>query len=238
MMATCPVCMHPVSDEFGLIECGECGAQLIVHMDGRVEASGAQILGDSEPPPVPDDTATLQTFQREDLGDLEAPEIIEPTLTALHPAVASDMESTPEQEAATVYGRSGPLEMPEQDDTFPPSPPAPKPSRAARPGPALNSTDLSDIAGFANSGSSNVNEGSLRYNLRIAGIDTSDVRNQFREAITDKKMLWDVDEILRSIQDGEVELVGMSAIKAHVLISRLRNVPVQIRWEQYAVSQS
>jgi hypothetical protein len=101
-----------------------------------------------------------------------------------------------------------------------------------------DSHDLSDIGRFGNSDASAVGEGSLRYNIYVSGIDTADVRSQFREAVTDKKMMWDTDLILRSIQNGEVKVAGMSAVKAYILVSRLRNLPVQVRWEQYAISQA
>jgi hypothetical protein len=106
--------------------------------------------------------------------------------------------------------------------------------------PALNlaSPDLSDIGRFGNSDVSAVGEGSLRYNIHVTGIDTADVRSQFREAVTDKKMMWDAELILRSIKNGEVKLTAMSAVKAYIIVSRLRGLPVQIRWEQYAISQT
>jgi hypothetical protein len=103
---------------------------------------------------------------------------------------------------------------------------------------ASDSADLSDIAQFGNSETSGSRDGSLRYNLFISGIDTSDVRMAFREALTDRKFLWDTDQILRSLRNGQVRIENVSATKAHVLISRLRSMPVKIRWEQYAVQQT
>src|SRR4051794_4796530 len=40
-MALCPVCGEGIPDEFGLLECESCGAQLLIHVDGHVEHSGA-----------------------------------------------------------------------------------------------------------------------------------------------------------------------------------------------------
>lgn len=100
------------------------------------------------------------------------------------------------------------------------------------------SPDLSDVANFGNSDLSGGREGSLRYNLHIEGIDTSDVREAFREALTDRKLMWDTDQILRGIRQGAVSIPNVSPTKAHILISRLRNMPVTVRWEQYAISQT
>ena len=103
---------------------------------------------------------------------------------------------------------------------------------------ALDSPDLGDIAGFGNSDLSGGRDGTLRYTVFIEGIDTSDLRNDFREAITDRKFMWDTDQILRSLRHGQVTIGNVSASKAFILISRLRSMPVKIRWEQYAVHQT
>ena len=74
--------------------------------------------------------------------------------------------------------------------------------------------------------------------MRVTGIDTVDVRDAFREALTDRKFVWDTDQIVRSIKNGECTLRDVTATKAHVLISRLRTLPVDIEWEQYAIHQA
>jgi hypothetical protein len=202
-MATCPVCSNPVADDFGLLECGSCGAQLIIHVDGRVEYSGSP-----ETPPPDSEAQPVEPIQDE----VEPPEF-----DALPPElggeVVADMfdgtEPPAAEDAAPMYETNKPA----------------------------NSPDLSDLADFANSSESGGREGPLRYNLFFAGIDTSDVREAFREALTDRKFLWDTEQILRSIRQGEVRIMNVSPGKAHMLISRLRNLPVTITWEQHAITQ-
>ncbi len=63
-MSKCPICHTPVKDDFGLLECPGCQAQLIVHMDGRVEYKGAdsgENLQHEEPESV-DQTQTDAKF--------------------------------------------------------------------------------------------------------------------------------------------------------------------------------
>ena len=103
---------------------------------------------------------------------------------------------------------------------------------------STNSSDMSDIASFGNSQDSGSRDGSLRYNITVAGIDTSDVRESFREAITDARLVWDIEQILRSVKHGEVRFTNVSPAKAFVVILRLRGLPLQVKWEQYAISQS
>ncbi len=100
------------------------------------------------------------------------------------------------------------------------------------------SPNLADVAAFGNSDLSGGREGPLRYNLFIEGIDTVDVREAFREALTDRKLMWDTDTILRSLRNGQVKIQNVPPTKAYILITRLRTMPVQVRWEQYAVSQT
>ena len=98
--------------------------------------------------------------------------------------------------------------------------------------------DLTDIAEFGNSEVSSSRDGTLRYDIVVTGIDTSDVRESFRQAITDAKLVWDTANILRTLKDGEVKMINVSPAKAFMVISRLRNLPVKVRWEQHAISQS
>lgn len=111
----------------------------------------------------------------------------------------------------------------------------PPPAYNSAPG---NSPDLSDVARFGNSDLAGSRDGALRYTLFIEGIDTSDVRAAFREAITDRKFVWDIDSILRQVRNGEVTIQNVAPSKAYILITRLRNLPIKVRWEQYAISQT
>lgn len=223
-MAQCPVCQASISDDFGLIECASCGAQLLVQVDGSVEAAGASEESDevfgSEEEVVAQEFLTEPPPEEEAPIDFSPPE--EEEAPALPPPEPIPMFEAEEEPASDMLF----------DEQEPPPPEAP-------PGPAVSSSpDLSDIARFGNSEASSHREGSLRYTLKIAGIDTADVREAFREALTDRKFMWDTDEILRRIRDGKVEIVNVAAVKAHVLITRLRTLPVRVVWEQYAIQQT
>lgn len=228
-MGTCPVCNHQVPDDFGLISCDGCGAQLLVHVDGRVEHTSNQedtpSLEASEPPSdfepqavfPPAQDMEFATEAEEPVPDIGAPEpeehlpaeLVEPEVLEEPPQQMFDGSEPEQSGAAEVYK--------------PVNPP--------------NSPDLSDLAGFANSQESGGREGPLRYNLSIAGIDTSDIREAFREAITDRKFMWDTEQIVRSIRNGEVRIANVSPVKAFILINRLRNLPLQVEWEQHAITQ-
>ena len=146
-----------------------------------------------------------------------------------------------EEQVATESENEAPLEPTTFDFDTPPD----GPEAEATPPPAAyvsaassSSPDLSDIAAFGNSEMSGGRDGTLRYNLIIEGIDTADVREAFREAITDRKFAWDIDQILRSVRNGKVQIQNVAPTKGYILVTRLRGLPVKIRWEQYAIQQT
>lgn len=95
---------------------------------------------------------------------------------------------------------------------------------------------MSDVADFGNSSVSQGREGLLRFNIYIAGIDTSDIRAEVREALDDAKFLWDVDAIIGSVKNGELAIKEITPVKSALLVQKLRTISVEVRWEQYVSS--
>lgn len=223
-MSNCPLCGTAVFGDFGLIECGGCGAQLLVQVDGSLVHQG------SEPAEAPTVMRTSEPEPEFTYNESEPPPVQEEEIPI-------DPEPEPEPEIAAVAEEPPPppaLATGEEYSFDEPEAPAPTSEAAA----VSASPDLSDVAGFGNSSVSGGRDGSLRYNLIIDGIDTADVREAFREAITDRKLMWDIDTIIRNVHNGEVTIHNVSASKAYIVISRLRSLPVRIHWEQYAVHQT
>lgn len=280
-MAQCPVCQAAISEDFGLVECASCGAQLLIHVDGTVEHAKSGGVSDAVGGEPPADEAHVHlSASAAHIPNALADALMDDVDAAFTNAMAADDEPPPEDEPSensiapvtnleALFGESQagqdessevneeppPTEMPEAggaaaaaeyelfEDAAPtgdaaPSADAPVEESAYRPPGANDSPDLSDIAKFGNSEASSHREGSLRYNLRVTGIDTADIREAFREAITDRKLMWDTEQILRTIRNGEVEIASVAATKAHVVITRLRSLPVRVSWEQYAIQQS
>lgn len=171
-----------------------------------------------KPPPEPDYFI---------LGEADQTEMHEASEDEATMAMVADGE--PEKEPTTFDFDSPPGHV-EADATPPP------PVYVSAPSPS--SPDLSDVAAFGNSEISGGRDGTLRYNLIIEGIDTADVREAFREAITDKKFVWDIDQILKSVRNGRVLIPNVAPTKGYILVTRLRGLPLKIRWEQYAIQQT
>ena len=95
--------------------------------------------------------------------------------------------------------------------------------------PSDSSSDLSSIADFGNQ---DVDLGALRYSVVIEGIDSSQTRALIKEALEDSKFGWNVDEILMGLGRGRLQIDGLSAVKAAILVKRIRHLPISVKWGQ------
>lgn len=195
-MSNCPNCQAPVPDDFGLIECANCGASIFVEFDGSVTA------------PAEDAVVEHNTASH----------------TITHEATPAEMPPF-EIDSNEILSEQTFDMMPQSVVT-----PIPEPSTSEQ--------HFDELQDFANSPLSQGRDGLLRVNLTISGIDTADLRNLIHEALLDKKFLWDVEGMMKQIASGQLKIQDLSSVKAAVLLLRLKNIPVQVSWEQHAIHQA
>jgi len=99
-------------------------------------------------------------------------------------------------------------------------------------------TELVNLSEFANSKKSSLKDGYLKYKLYIGGIDTNDIKKQVFEELADKKLLLDLSELNKKIVDGNLCIEPISAVKASILINRLKSISVTIAWDQYDIRKA
>lgn len=99
-------------------------------------------------------------------------------------------------------------------------------------GGAAAEASLGDIERYGNSNSAN--EGPLLYSITISGIDSQELREQVKEALTDRRLLFDVEGLMRGIKDGQIRLQEVSSLKTHVLVNQLLSLPLKFEWGQEA----
>lgn len=233
-MSNCPTCQAELTDDFGLIDCPGCGAVLFIDMNGVVsaqEANSSQGV-QSEPednfefsteadPLEPEPDSSFQAFEDEPPdAEFSLDPDLEPQLDSIETAneVATPAPSPVDSEMALEsYGEDA------QDEPLVVAPPV---LSSILPG--------EDLTNLANAIDNGVDVGGLRYTLIIQGIDTSDLRKETREALLDSKFGWDADQMLKSIHAGKLEIKSISAIKAQIVIQRLKVLPLTISWEQHA----
>ncbi|WP_295898802.1 hypothetical protein [uncultured Bdellovibrio sp.] len=98
-----------------------------------------------------------------------------------------------------------------------------------------DTADFSDVTDFANA---DTTAGPLTYAVVIEGIESSRLLMQLKEAMTDSRFGWDVNEILNQVGGGRLVLKGLSPAKASVLINRIKYLPFKISWRQDVLSGS
>jgi hypothetical protein len=263
-MSQCPVCGAEITEDFGIVECSGCQAQLIIHLDGRIEHAGSksgEVTSEDEAIVIhqeilPEETPETFEFPQE---EEEAAEFMEPIrefdAADFSEEIPEEVSDESSDDDATEYSTESPPPLPgepisavQEDahdlgdpldvlDSHDESGPSESYDDGRKKSHPVDSVDLADVAKFANSAESGGRDGSLRYTLFIEGIDTADVREAFKEAITDKKLLWDTENILRNIRKGEVKIENVSSAKAHIVVTRLKLLPVSVSWEQHAIHE-
>ena len=79
-------------------------------------------------------------------------------------------------------------------------------------------------------------ETALTYTVVVECIDHADLREQVKKAITDPRFQWDTNEIMNQQTNGRIEIKKINAVKAAIVVRRLKDLPVKVSWRQYAYS--
>jgi hypothetical protein len=90
---------------------------------------------------------------------------------------------------------------------------------------------------YANSEFSQAKDGPLSYTLLIEGLDSKELRDSLRQALSDSRFAWDADQIMTTVRNGELRIETVTPVKASVLVGRLKRLPLKIQWEQNVVTK-
>ena len=144
-------------------------------------------------------------------------EVVPPSADGIPEAPTDDFS----MDAMLGYGETPPAE----------SPAPPDPEAFGQAGDPLG------INSFANSDVSQGKDGNLVFHITISGIDSKEIRESLREAMEDSRFGWNTSSLLARINKGHLRLERISAVKATILVNRIKRLPVEIRWEQNAITQ-
>lgn len=218
-MPICPICHSEIRDDFGLTTCDSCGASLFVEMDGSVVSSENPAVSDGDRsgaesyPDAPEGIGVV--------GELVAP-IYEQVQVEPEPPGQDKSQVQLEENAYPAFDFDDPASSESEVEG----------------GSGEEDSPFADVIEFANSDSPQTKSGLLTYRLLISGVDTAELRNALKEALTDRRFLWEADEIMRRIKNGALELENLPAVKALILVNRLSQYPLEIEWFQQALHQS
>ncbi|MGE0763589.1 MAG: hypothetical protein AB7N80_09960 [Bdellovibrionales bacterium] len=208
-MAQCPSCQTELKDDFGLVDCANCGAALYIEFDGSVSLRDAGGVGN---------TPTPQSMPQVPIASQAGFSLREPTQNFAMPQ-AAETSSAPEP----LIEQEVPMH----------SLPA-----VAMSEPAVGGVMMDDLAAYGNSQESAGRDGAYFYDLVISGIDSADLRKEIKEALTDQMFLWDAEALIRSMNLGELVISRVTSVKAALLVQRLTGISVKLRWTQHAVIEA
>jgi hypothetical protein len=245
-MPSCPFCQTELPDDFGLIDCPGCEAALFIEMDGTVQAPGEaspsaetsdafaapeevegtfvdQLLEEPsmEEPMEPPSEEILEEAPEEISEQMpeEIPEPFQAQEEESYEEVQEEVPEAPEEFSQEAQQEELPPEIPEG------------PLQVSDPVPdRVSAADISQLANAMDE--QGVVEG-LRYDLRISGIDSADLRKEVYDSLLDRKLGWNMDDLMETLKDGVLEVKAVSAVKAQVVVQRLKTLPLQVRWSQY-----
>lgn len=247
MTTSCPKCGTKLKDDYGMVTCPTCGVVLFVDMDGVAQAAGESDAASSVP--APGTSPTMPPMQLEPMaadsgafGQVDSPVDVPFEIPGMRPE--QDAFSTSQPKAQPIVEDPQPTADPGQDDPgqdldmggFLGYDSAP--SDSSNSGSSQNDpNDPLGISAYANSELSSAKNGPLVVTVIISGIDTKDLRTEIRQAIQDSRFGWDAGAVMASIKGGTLVLPRISPVKASIVINRIKNLAVQIRWEQNAITE-
>ncbi len=243
-MARCPSCSQPINNaDLGLVTCDNCGASVMVDFDGSISNQEPSKEADPNTTAInsggESETSVLQMPIEEDLDSKEMAEWGEEE----NSKVVTIGQRTMDYEEYTGTGEGVAPEAIPQGSV----PEAPdfidEPTQVIQHPydgdyESVNETSspeelsVGDIERYGNSNSSN--DGPLLYSITISGIDSKELREQVKEALMDRRLLFDVDGLMKEIRDGQIELREVSSLKTHVLVNQLLSLPLKFEWGQEA----
>lgn len=78
----------------------------------------------------------------------------------------------------------------------------------------------------------------LHYDVVISNIQMKKTKDAIKDVLADEKFLWDSEQMIHSIKNRTLKIENVSAIKASLLISRIKHLDVEICWEPVEKSTS
>ncbi len=241
MSSKCPMCQAKLKDDYGMATCPGCGSIVFVDMDGLAQVSLDEPK-DVTPAPVDIEIESIDIAAIERSG-LKSVPLDNPMSADSFPPI-EPMASAPEattavpeptaREPQPIVPDSSEVDM----NAFLGYAPENSPGGAMPVTSSQNDPkDPLGLSAYANSEMSAAKNGPLVVTLIISGIDAKDLRGEIRQALQDSRFGWDTAALMSSIKGGILRIEQVSPVKATIIINRIKNLSVRIRWEQSAINE-
>jgi hypothetical protein len=202
---------------------------LFVDLNGHIQISGESNDTPAEDPQAQQETqfGTLARFQNPESSEASSLEELELPSPEIEPAFVPE-EFVPEESLAENLPKN-PAENPPENlvesgpDSFEP----PIGLETLEPEEFEDTTPVEDFVDQeAEVG------GPLSYTVTLERIDTKNLRAQLQDVFDDPKFQWSSADLMKRIRQGKITLKNLSPVKASVLISHVKELPLKISWVQ------
>lgn len=215
-MAKCPVCQNEVQASFGMIMCPKCQTPLFFDFDGNPQ------MGDSITDPPSAEPEFVETLEEKFIAE------VSPSASDPHgdqPAYEVELNHSFKEEIQELALAS--LEESPVDDELNTNEQFEEISNQSE------SVEFRDHE-FDLNISETIAEGAgqFLYEIEIDGIDGAKLRNELYEELKDPRWGWIAIELMGNIKMGKLVLKGINAVKASLLVNRLKGLPLEIKWKQ------
>lgn len=188
-----------------------------------------------EQPEVPSQFETLGTPEIQPLEFDPRPHL--EADGAPHEEAQADEQVAPQVEAPSSEEPLSPMESPGEinedfADFFGET------EKAQKSAAQVNPADPLGVSGYAANELSQAKGGGLLFKLRISGIDSKELREEIRQALKDSRFGWSLSEVMGPdrLRGGVLVIPNLNAVKTSIIVNRIKHLPVEIRWEQYAIT--
>lgn len=232
-MGLCPKCGKSIDHDFGVVVCSGCESVLFSDFDGNLQVSGGEAdavsggeadageslakAGDGgfSPPPSQEfaTPANEHDFQNStDQFSEQGPQLADENYAA---------SSEPQGEVPTIDLDLSATESPEAADAFEFNEPE------------VLQTPAEQMQEVVDYGNSSPDQGhALQYTLIIDQIDSKETRQSLFEILSDIRLGLSVRDLQAKLSKGRLEIDQLNPVRASVIVARLRELPIQVRWKQ------
>ena len=227
MAPACPKCATELRDDYGMVTCPGCGSIVFVDLEGNANvASDSATEKSALPPSVPDSSdfpaIDIPSFDPAPFSASGTEQNIAPIIK-IEGGESDDPPINPGMDMNAFLGYAPEQGMASPDGSAPASQGDPN--------------DPLGISAYSNSEFSTAKNGPLVVTLIISGIDAKDLRDEIRQALQDSRFGWDTAALMSGIKGGTLRIEQVSPVKATIIINRIKNLSVRIRWEQNAITE-
>lgn len=230
-MGLCPKCGKSIDHDFGVVVCSGCESVLFADFDGNLQVSGGEAEaasgGEAEAPPAVVEESSAENFENGGDGGFSPP-----PQDYESPAQFSQQSSQSSGENYATFSEVQGEVPPIDEDT--PTEDAPEVADAVEfSEPEIPQTPEEQMQEVADYGNSTPDQGhALQYTLIIERIDSKETRQSLFEILSDIRLGLSVRDLQAKLSKGRLEIDQLNPVRASVIVARLRELPIQVRWKQ------